>query len=434
MLELFGYQQICVDFIKNNSGLILYHSMGSGKTITSIMMAIQFPYDIIIVATKASKKNFQDDLQKIIKSGINVNLSKITIITYQKAISRIKDKQLDFNKKTVIIDEAHRLRNVSKLTSILISECSNTEKLILLTGTIFYNNLSDLSVLVNMIKKADILPETSKEFKFFYYDDTYSTPTNIEDFIKKISNTISYYKKSPDSNYPTTNTIIKKVDMDNEQISEYRFYVKKILSLDNIQHIDYSIIDKRKVNNFLSVTRQLSNTTNNSSNSPKIQEIFNYIISNPKPAVVYSNFLNNGVLPLSALFNKSNIKYGIYHGEQTEEKRNKIVDNYNSGLIDVLLITTAGSESLDLKNTRQIHIMELHWNESKINQIIGRAVRYKSHNSLEPKDRTVTIVKWISVFGYKIPYETADEYLLKISEKKELMFEQFNAVIKIASI
>ena len=42
MIQLFNYQQICVNFIKNNRGLILYHSMGSGKTITSLAMATQF--------------------------------------------------------------------------------------------------------------------------------------------------------------------------------------------------------------------------------------------------------------------------------------------------------------------------------------------------------------------------------------------------------
>lgn len=434
MLELFGYQQLCVEYIKNNYGLILYHSMGSGKTITSLAMGIQYPNDIIIVATKASKKNFQDDIQKMIKLGAKIDPSRISIMTYQKAISRIKDKLLDFENKTVIIDEAHRLRNVSKLTSILISECFNAFKLILLTGTIFYNGLSDLSVLVNMIKKADVLPETSKEFKFFYYDETYETPTNIDDFVEKIKGTISYYKKSLDENYPSSETIIKKVDMDNAQITEYRFYVKKILSLDNIQHIDYSVLDQRKVNYFLNVTRQLSNTTNNSPDSPKMKAIFEYIKSNPKPAVVYSNFLDSGVLPLSYLLSKANIKYGIYHGGTTEEKRGKIIDNYNSGQIEVLMISSAGSESLDLKNTRQIHIMELHWNESKINQIIGRAIRYKSHEALKPADRTVKIIKWISVFGYKIPYETADEYLQKTAEKKDKMFVQFNEIIKVASV
>ena len=79
--------------------------------------------------------------------------------------------------------------------------------------------------------------------------------------------------------------------MSNAQISEYRHYLKRILSLDNIQHIDYTVLDKRKVNNFLNVTRQLSNTLDNSPDSPKIVELFNYIKTHPKPCVVYSNFI-----------------------------------------------------------------------------------------------------------------------------------------------
>lgn len=120
MLDLFGYQELCVEYIKKNFGLILYHSMGSGKTITSLAMSIQFSNDIIIIATKSSRKNFQDDIKKMIKLGTKIDPSKIIILTYQKAISKIKDKEIDFNNKIIIIDEAHRLRNISKLTNIKI--------------------------------------------------------------------------------------------------------------------------------------------------------------------------------------------------------------------------------------------------------------------------------------------------------------------------
>jgi ERCC4-related helicase len=287
---------------------------------------------------------------------------------------------------------------------------------------------------VNSIKRDEVLPETNKEFKFFYWNELYETPTNIDTLKERIKGTISYYKKPLDDHYPTFTTDYIKVDMSNAQISEYRHYLKKILSLDNIQHIDYSILDKRKVNTFLNVTRQLSNTLENSPDFPKIKAIYEHIKEHPKPVIVYSNFLNNGVLPLTYHLNKENISYGIYYGEQTEEKRNKIVDNYNNGNIEVLLITSAGSESLDLKNTRYIHIMEPHWNESKIEQIIGRAIRYDSHILLPKNERNVTVIKWISVFGYKIPYETADEYLVKISLQKEKMFKSFDEIIKESSI
>lgn len=428
-MKLFDYQINCVNWLKNNNGLILYHSMGSGKTITSLAMVIQFNYPIIIISTKASRKNFQDDIRKM-----NIDISKIQIITYQKAIRSIINKQLTFENYSIIVDEAHHLRTSTKLLTILIGECIKAKKIVLLTGTIFYNNLTDLSVLVNIIKKNEILPETNKEFKFFYWDETYEIPTNINTLKERIQDTISYYKKPQDSHYPLSETIYINIDMANAQISEYRHYLKKILSLDNIQHIDYSILDKRKVNNFLNVTRQLSNTLENSSDFPKIISIFEHIKLHPKPVIVYSNFLKNGILPLTTHLSNFKITYGIYFGEQTEEKRNKIIDNYNHGFIDVLLITSAGSESLDLKNTRFIHIMEPHWNESKINQIIGRAIRYNSHEKLPVLDRKVTIVRWVSIFGLKIPYETADEYLVKIAQKKDKMFLSFDSIIQDCSI
>lgn len=431
MVKLFEHQKKCIEFIKTHDGLILYNSMGSGKTVSSLKMAIQFPYPILIISTKASRKNFIDDINKL-----KLDNNDITIYTYQKVISEILNNGLLFDDYTVIVDEAHHLRSGTKLQTILIQQCMRAKKIILLTGTLFYNGLTDMSVLVNIVRREEILPESDREFKFFYYDDMYDVITNQDDLRDKIKDTISYYVKPIDSShYPKYKIEYKQVDMNNEQISEYRHYVRKILSLDNIQHIDYSILDKRKLNNFLTVTRQLSNTVNNSPNSPKIQEIYKNIKDNKNlQIIVYSNFLENGLLPLSLLLTKDNIKYGIYYGGQTEEKRNKIVDDYNNGKINVLLISSAGSESLDLKNTRIIHIMEPHWNESKVNQIIGRTIRYDSHKTLPEEDRNVLIIIWLSVFGYKLPYETADEYLVKLALKKDKMFKQFDEFIKENSI
>lgn len=429
-IKLFKHQSKCVDWIKTHYGLVLYHSMGSGKTITSLAMVYQFEYPIIIIATKASRKNFQDDIKKM-----GLDITRIQILTYQKAIKSIMDHRLSLSNYSVIIDEAHHLRSGSKLQSILIEECARAKKLVLLTGTIFYNSLTDLSVLVNMVKMDEVLPETNKEFKFFFWDDLYEAPGNVSTLKERIEGTISYYVVPHDTtHYPKSYITYNKVDMLNAQISVYRHYLKKILSLDNIQHIDYTILDKRKVNNFLNVTRQLSNTLDNSPDFPKILAIWQYISNNPKPIIVYSNYLANGVLPLAVHLDKAKISYALYFGEQTEEKRNKIIDNYNRGKIDVLLITSAGSESLDLKNTRSIHIMEPHWNESKINQIIGRAIRYDSHANLPQSDRIVEIVRWISVFGFKIPYDTADEYLVKTAQQKEKMFNAFDKIIQESSI
>jgi hypothetical protein len=100
----------------------------------------------------------------------------------------------------------------------------------------------------------------------------------------------------------------------------------------------------------------------------------------------------------------------------------------------VLLISSAGSESLDLKNTRQIHIMEPFWHESKIYQVIGRAIRFKSHETLPKKDRHVDVYRWISIFPKQIKNPSADQYLVNISIKKQKLWDKYQQIIVGASI
>ena len=51
--------------MKDNRGLILYHSTGSGKTITALAALYQFKRGIIIIGQKSSKKAFYDDIKKL---------------------------------------------------------------------------------------------------------------------------------------------------------------------------------------------------------------------------------------------------------------------------------------------------------------------------------------------------------------------------------
>jgi len=226
---------------------------------------------------------------------------------------------------------------------------------------------------------------------------------------------------------------------------EYKKYVgqiileKKIINIDTDVRltdlaVNYKLLDKKKKNSFLSATRQLSNVINKFTITPKIKKIIDKIKSGPFPAIVYSNYLDYGVFPIAKQLEIEGIGHKIISGTTTEMKLEKIINSYNEGKIQVLLITTAGSESLDLKGTRQVHIMEPHWNDAKIRQVIGRAIRYKSHELLDIKDRIVNIYKWISIFPSGVNYQTADEYLENLSKKKDEIFLEFKKLIIEASI
>lgn len=84
-------------------------------------------------------------------------------------------------------------------------------------------------------------------------------------------------------------------------------------------------------------------------------------------------------------------------------------------LCRVFCITSAGAEGLSLKNVRAVHIMEPYWNDVRMAQVKGRAVRICSHMDLKPEERTVEVFTYISCFSRKA--QEADEGPERISEE-----------------
>jgi superfamily II DNA or RNA helicase len=55
------------------------------------------------------------------------------------------------------------------------------------------------------------------------------------------------------------------------------------------------------------------------------------------------------------------------------------VDNAEGDLVRILIMTSAGCEGLDLKWVKQVHILAPPWTASRVQQVVGRAVRFCSH-------------------------------------------------------
>lgn len=441
------------DFLKHhdNRSILLFHKMGSGKTISSLYAAIKLNKPTIIIGPKSSKKSFMDDLNKLL-NVFTFKLDNFEFYSYQKVINILENNFDLFKDKIVIIDEAHHLRSQTKQMMFIINNLSLAYKIILLSGTPVINHPVDLCVLVNIIKNSEILTTDKSIFDFYYVDandlSSYDVRfKNIDDLKSKLSGAISYYDPPQNNNGLIITTEYPKVYLSNAQLIEYKNYIvrlihplsKRIVHLEtdiNVEdyNIDFLTLDVKRKNAFLTATRQLSNTTDNDHNSPKIREVVEKIISGPKPVVVYSNFLANGIYPISVSLNEQNVSFKIIKGSTNEEKMNEIINNYNDRKFDVLLISSAASESITLLNTRQMHILEPHFNEAKINQVIGRAIRYKSHNKLPSDERQIIIYRWCSIFPNIIQYKTADEYLIWLGRKKQNLINKFIDIVKSVSI
>ena len=119
--------------------------------------------------------------------------------------------------------------------------------------------------------------------------------------------------------------------------------------------------------------------------------------------------------------------------------------NLRGETIKVLLTTKTGAEGIDLKNVRQVHIVEPYWNPVRIKQVKGRAVRVGSHIQLPEKDRTVELFLYISeitpamkktdpVIEMDKNGATSDQVLFELSQKKLKVMETLLRVIKESSI
>jgi superfamily II DNA or RNA helicase len=421
-MDLKPHQKFVVDYMKKSDqkGIIIYHGLGSGKTITAISIANLYNENVICIVPASMRTQWVLEINKT-KS----NLNKFNIMSYERFNKEIMKEPLLLNDKIVIIDEAHRIRNITSQKSYYMEKyAENAKKIILLTGTIMVNSPHDIGVLVNIIKKRNFMPTNEEHFNNEF--------KIIAEFKNRVKCLFSYYMPNNLDDYPEINKIIKNIPMSGKQLE---LYIKLSNNLsqqerDMINHGNLLIRNKH-FNSFLNITRQLSNIVKNEETSRKLEQIIKYCKLGPKPSIVYSNWLESGIYPMAKLLEKNNIRFLQFTGELNDKQKRNVVELYNNRKIDVLLLSSSGGEGLDLKNTRQIHIMEPHWNIAKINQVIGRGRRYKSHEYLPKNEKIVDVFFWVSTIKNEM---SVDQYLYRISKNKQNLMKIFNDAIINSSI
>ena len=130
-----------------------------------------------------------------------------------------------------------------------------------------------------------------------------------------------------------------------------------------------------------------------------------------------------------------NLRYAMITGDKgfsqnNEEELKLITDikNKDGGQVKVVLISQAGSEGIDFKFIRQVHIMEPWFNMNRIEQIIGRAVRTCSHKDLEFAERNVEI--YLHCSDIDNGEEAADMYMYRKAEVKAIKIGIVSRVLK----
>lgn len=128
-------------------------------------------------------------------------------------------------------------------------------------------------------------------------------------------------------------------------------------------------------------------------------------------------------------------KFILFYGNILKETRIKYINIFNSKrnidgkIIKIIIGNIVISEGIEFHRIRSIHFMQALNSLNMEEQVIGRAVRYRSHNDLPIKHRNVVIYRYCNIFPYNRKQSTdAIRYL--IQEKRQIEIKSIeNALI-----
>lgn len=452
------HQQRVVDRMRNQPGLVVAHGLGSGKSLTSIAVADELGMDSDIVVPASLRANYSKEIKKHVKGDFAGRIHSMQGLARKKTTPA--------GKGLLVVDEAHRMRNPNTGTTQTMKG-SKHQKRLAMTGTPVYNSPFDIVPLVNFAAGKDVLPASEEAFNKKYIHERQVSPGIIgrmmglkpgvvkelrnKDELRKVLQQWVDFQESGSEHFPSRSDEVHTVTMSGEQDNLYRSLMGKAPAAMRLKvklGLPPSKKELQNLNSFLSAVRQVSTAVepfvhSNAKPTPKLLTAVGKLTEahkkNPKQrSIVYSNYLEGGLKPYAQLLDKAKIPYGIYTGEQPRKYRDELVEKYNRGELPVLLLSSAGGEGLDLKGTRLVQVLEPHWNDEKIEQAVGRAIRYKSHSDLPHEERNVTVQKFMSLprqgffgrlFGLKRDKGT-DEYLTSLATGKSTLNDQVMDLLK----
>jgi superfamily II DNA or RNA helicase len=126
--------------------------------------------------------------------------------------------------------------------------------------------------------------------------------------------------------------------------------------------------------------------------------------------------------------------------------------NYDGSQIKVILGSPSIKEGVSLLRVKSVHILDPYWNTSRLDQVIGRAIRYCSHKDLAAAEREVKVYLYLacapkekskkgsitasarSLLEPRSNRLTVDEHIYRIALEKDKLVKQFYSVMKKAAI
>jgi superfamily II DNA or RNA helicase len=413
-LTLQDLQIKVVEYMEDNDALIVVHGTGCGKTLTAITCTQcyldKYPdKGVVFVGPASLVSNFKKEMKTY---GVK-NRKKYDFYSFDGFLNTYKTgNPISFKDKFLVIDEVHNMRNPESAKSIKLVRASfEADKRLLLTATPFVNSMKDFIPLINIVYGKFIVG-TAKQGRDQILGKHIDL-SNITTFRSLLRNKVDVVEcKENPQYYPTR--IDHRVDI---QMSDA--YYKRYSDLVNGE--DLFGLKFKNPRKFYHGYRRAVNKTGKDYYSSKIEA--SIPIFKTGKSIIFTNWYDFGINPIIEALNKYGVTFDIFSGDIPVINRQTIVNNFNNDKFNVLILTRAGTEGLDLKGVRNVVVLDPTWNDSGLEQLVGRAIRYKSHWHLPKEQQNVNVYFMIltkpDIVDEEDAVESGDRILYNIVKKKK---------------
>lgn len=460
--------------------LIMYHSLGSGKSIACIAVAVDhYLYDskkcIIVTKGDSGTDNFTKQIvmyHEMSRSCGQWDMSLFSMRHYISLSNQVGSMSDDdvisaFSNCILVLDEVHNVRYLKKATensvygSIirLLKLCVNV-KVIIATATPMTDSPEQISSLLgicnhsrreswsmngiishnsticdrpasNQMGTQEYVPGMRVYTSYMrgHQEHAYSLEHSTQppdDIYRKLTHISLFCFEDGTHGREVTDIKMSKTRMKTTITSMSTMQTKEI------KYIKYSIMPEHAD---MLVGDNLRNC------SSKYSAVIDLIQNSEGNVFIFlEEVKGSGLLLLASVLEQHG--YEMYLGENLENmspgmrytmcvgsseicpNNSDRLDGFNSDLnmngnyVRILLGSRVIGESITLKNVRQFYCLTPHWNDSTVDQAIGRVVRNGSHSVLDAEQRNVDIYIHASIFSDD-PHNSVDIKKLARCKEKE---------------
>lgn len=424
----------------------------------------------------------EDEYMEIIDKSDERIEEYYSIYSYNKFIEGIKEGTMKLTNTLLIIDEIQNMVSETgtyyKELYEMLDQGVKGLRIVLLSATPMFDRPGEIALTMNLLDRTLQMP-TGRDFDKMFVEEKIKNERkqfsmkNMEKFKNMIKGRVSYYMGAPYFTFPRMSIKYVECEMSEFQESIY----KKILKNEDSDFLN-KLPSKEEImnaadlpNNFYIGARFTSNIVypnkkvndsglesltdskikdNLAKYSCKIDKIMKSVRRAGGKIFIYSAFkgfagLRTIVRVLEAFGYKNyqtdgvgRKRFAVWSGDESMEVKDQIREIYNRSdnlygeKLKIILGSPSIKEGVSLKAVRYVHVLEPYWNQSRLEQVVGRASRFCSHINLPEEERDVKVYVYIATHSdIEI---TVDQYIRFLSETKNKLIKQFEKAIKEAAI